>query len=82
MRAEADRLAAIDDPLTAIRAVGDAFAAFDDELARFAQVRLEAVHELRRAGWGYGRIAEATGLSKGRVAQLSRDERARPDVRP
>lgn len=76
MRAEAERLAAIDDPVTAARSVGDVFAALDTELERVARVRLAAVRALRQEGWSYTRIALATGLSKGRVAQLVRDPRA------
>ncbi|MCY7364673.1 MAG: hypothetical protein LH469_05085 [Frankiaceae bacterium] len=82
LAAETDRLAGIDDPIVAIRAVGDSFAALDDELAALAQVRLVVVRALRQAGWSYDRIAEATLLGKGRVAQLARDDRGRPDVRP
>jgi DNA-directed RNA polymerase specialized sigma24 family protein len=69
---EADNLEASGGPLAVIRAVGDAFAALDAELEVLAQVRLRAVAELRGEGWTYDRIAEATGLSKARVAQLSR----------
>ncbi len=77
LRAEADRLAAAGEPVPVIKAVGDAFAALDGELERLAQARLDAVRALRRQGWSYDRIATATGLSKGRVAQLARDPRGR-----
>jgi len=73
LRDEAKRIARLDDPITVVKAIGDAFAAVDAELERFARVRLGAVNELRRAGWSYDRIATATGLSKERVAQLSRE---------
>lgn len=76
LRAESHRLAGLADPVSAIKTVGDTFAALDAELARIASVRLEAVGSLRKQGWSYDRIAAATGLSKGRVAQLSRDVRA------
>ena len=75
LRAEAKRLSALEDDVTIVRAVGDAFAALDGELERIAKVRLRAVQRLRSQGWSYDRIAQATGLSKGRVAQLSKDER-------
>jgi DNA-directed RNA polymerase specialized sigma24 family protein len=71
--AEVARLAALDDPISQVRAVGDFFAALDEELEKVAEVRLAAVTALRRQGMSYDRIAEATGLSKPRVAQLSRD---------
>jgi hypothetical protein len=65
LRDESERLAAIDDLLVAIRAVGDAFAALDDELARLAQVRLVAVRRLRQPGWSYDRIAEDNPAARG-----------------
>ena len=60
-----------------IASVGDLFASLADALAELAQPRLRVVAELRRQGWSYDRIADATGLSKGRVAQLSREARTR-----
>jgi hypothetical protein len=74
--AEAAQLAALQEPLAVIEAVGDTFAALDDALAELALPRLRAVAELRRQGWSYDRIAEATKLLKGRVAQLTREARA------
>ena len=76
LQGEADRLGGIEDPVLAARAVGDVFAALDAELEQIARVRFAAVRALRREGWSYDRIALATGLSKGRVAQLVRDPRA------
>ncbi len=76
MRAEARRLNDLHDPVTIIKATGDTFAALDNELERIARVRLAAVRKLRTSGWSYDRIAAATGLSKGRVAQLSKDNRS------
>lgn len=58
-----------------IKAVNDFFAQVDLELEQFADVRLEAVTELRRQGWSYDRIAKATDLSKARVAQLVEETR-------
>ena len=81
LREEADRLEEVEDPLATIRGVGDFFAAIDHELERIAEVRLRAVGALRQQGWSYDRIAAATGLSKGRVAQLVRDQRQPAAVR-
>lgn len=81
LREEASRLEEIEDPLATIRGVGDFFAAIDHELERIAEVRLRAVGALRQQGWSYDRIAAATGLSKGRVAQLVRDQRQPAAVR-
>ena len=59
-------------------AVGDVFAALDTELARIAQVRYAAVREMRRQLMSYqSSIADASGLSKGRVAQVLKDPRLR-----
>lgn len=77
VRDEAARLADIDDPVQAVTAVSDVLAALNDEIERIAAVRLEGVRTLRRRRWSYDRIAEATGLSKSRAAQLSREVRGR-----
>lgn len=74
---EAQRVSDLEEPLVVIAAVGDLFASLDDALAELALPRLRAIAELRRQGWSYDRIAAATELSKGRVAQLSREARAR-----
>ena len=79
--AEAARLRALPDPVDTIKGVGDAFAAMDTELARLADVRLEAVNGLREEGWSYDQIALSTGLSKGRVAQLVWELRRRQEER-
>lgn len=70
--AERARLEESDNALSTIRAVNDSFAALDAQLERLAAVRLHAVRSLRSEGWSYDRLAAATGLSKARVAQLSR----------
>lgn len=69
---EATRLAALGDSVQIVRAVGDFFAQLDFELEAFADVRLDAVRQLRRAGMTQQEIAEATNLSAPRVAQLCR----------
>lgn len=71
--AEAAHLADVSEPLAVIEAVGDTFAALDDALAELAMPRLRAIAKLREDGWSYDRIAAATNLSKGRVAQLARE---------
>jgi DNA-directed RNA polymerase specialized sigma24 family protein len=75
--AEAQRVADLEDPMAVIAAVGDVFACLDDALAELALPRLQAIADLRRQGWSYDRIATETNLSKGRVAQLAREARAR-----
>ena len=75
--AEAARLAEPEDPLVVIAGVGNVFATLDDALAELALPRLVAVAQLRRQGWSYDKIAAETNLSKGRVAQLAREAKAR-----
>jgi DNA-directed RNA polymerase specialized sigma24 family protein len=74
---EAQTVADLEEPLVVIGAVGDTFAALEDALGQLALPRLRAMAELRRQGWSYDRIAAATNLSKGRVARLAREARAR-----
>ncbi len=69
--AEALQLAEADDPVAVITRVGEFYAGLEDELEVIASIRLDAVRELRRRGWAYQRIADATGLSKPRVQQLA-----------
>lgn len=73
IEAEAESLSQIDGPVATIEAVGNTFAALDDALAEIAVVRLRAVAHLRGEGWSYSRIAQASGLTKQRVAQLARE---------
>ena len=63
--AEGEHLTRLEEPLVVIKAVGDTFAALDDALAEIALPRLKANAALRRDGWSYDKIAEATSLSKG-----------------
>lgn len=78
---QAHRAASATDPATLVRAVGLVLAAMDDELRRFTALRAAALATLRKDGASYDGIASATGLSKARVAQLSRSISAphRPD---
>ncbi|VXC50176.1 hypothetical protein NOCARDAX2BIS_720012 [Nocardioides sp. AX2bis] len=53
------------------------FSALDDALLAVAEPRLRAVVELYGLLGSYGRVAEATGLSKTRVSQLFQEARRR-----
>ena len=75
--AEAARLGEPEEPLAVIAGVGEVFAGLDDALAELALPRLVAIADLRRQGWSYDKIAAETNLSKGRVAQLAREAKAR-----
>lgn len=63
--------------MESVQAVSEVFNALDDALEAVAEPRLRAIVELYRMHGSYGRIAAATGLSKSRVAQLSREARRR-----
>lgn len=60
------------DPVEVIVDVGRSFAELELARGRLAARRLRAVADLRAAGWSYTEISNATGLSRARVAQLSR----------
>jgi len=72
LAAEGARLAKVKDPVEAIQAVVDFNAQLDLEVEFIIDVRRSAVRALRAEGWTYLRIAEATGLSESRVAQIAR----------
>lgn len=78
--AEVRQLASTDSAVEQVKAVNDFFAQLDVELEQFADVRFDAVSQLRAEGMSYDCIAAATGLSRARVAQLARVAR-RDDVR-
>lgn len=75
--APAAQVEAAGEPLAVIDAVVEVFASLEDTLAEVALPRLRAIAQLRAGGWSYDRISAATQLSKGRVAQLAREARAR-----
>ncbi|VXB04093.1 conserved exported hypothetical protein [Aeromicrobium sp. 9AM] len=75
---ECHQLGSIVEAVERVQALNDFFAQLDFELEQFADVRLDAVAELRGRGWSYDRIASETKLSKSRVAQLSRAARRAP----
>lgn len=79
IEAEAETLAAIEGSVARIDASSDLLAAVDDAMNAVRNVRLNAVAELRAAGWSYDRIAEASTLSKSRVAQLVEELRDQGD---
>jgi hypothetical protein len=60
------------DPLTRIRGVGAILTTLETERLNLARLRAAAVRQLRVEGWSLGRIAQESGLSKARVAQIVR----------
>jgi hypothetical protein len=66
------RLTCMSDKAHVVRATSHILKAMRNELRRLSKLRLLALAELRASGDSYDRIAASTGLSKARVAQLSR----------
>lgn len=44
--------------------------ALQADIAKLSGERERLIRKLRKAGWSHRRIAEATGLSRGRIAQI------------
>jgi uncharacterized protein YerC len=79
--AEVCQLASIDGAVEQVKTVNDFFAQLDVELEQFTDVRFDAASQLRAEGMSYDRTAEATGLSKARVARLARAAQRDDDQR-
>lgn len=65
-----------DDPLDRAHAAAQWATTADGLVSFLADLRARALAELHVEGWSYGRIAEATGLSRARVQQLVERGRA------
>jgi DNA-directed RNA polymerase specialized sigma24 family protein len=50
--------------------LGAQIRALQDDIVKLSAEREALIRKLRKAGWSHGRIAEATGLSRGRIAQI------------
>lgn len=70
---EVARLEKIVDPSQTVVAVTDFFNALDGPLEQLAHRRRQAISAMYDDLGSYARVAEATGLSKSRVAQLYRE---------
>lgn len=58
------------DPVVRVRLATEEMDRLEAEREDFATLRREAVRKASMGGQGYGRIAAAVGLTKGRIAQL------------
>lgn len=67
------RLRAIEDPVRRAKAAAAELDKLSAQVSQVGLVRLEAIAELRAQSKSYDWIAAALGLTKERVAQLSRD---------
>jgi hypothetical protein len=70
--ADVERLAALEDPFDVLRAVTRRMAEAQREVTELARLRNRVVQQLHAQGLSYAQIAEAAGLSRGRIHQLRR----------
>src|SRR6266545_5725729 len=68
--AEIERLAALADPAELLQAVTKRMAAAQREVTELARLRRRVIEQLSAEGRSYAQIAEAAGLSRGRIHQL------------
>jgi DNA-directed RNA polymerase specialized sigma24 family protein len=67
---ESDRIAAMKDPFAQLRAATDRMAQAQREVAELARLRQRVIRDLHGQGMSYAQIAEAAGLTRGRIHQL------------
>jgi DNA-directed RNA polymerase specialized sigma24 family protein len=70
MAADTKRYAAIPDPFERLAAVTRRLAESGQEINDLSRLRRELVVELHEQGHSHSRIAEAAGLSRGRIFQI------------
>jgi hypothetical protein len=68
--AEIERLAALEDPYELLQAVTKRMAEAQREVTELARLRRRVIEQLHEQGRSYAQIAEAAGLSRGRIHQL------------
>jgi hypothetical protein len=67
---ELERIAAIKQPFKLLRAATDRLGEAQREVTELARLRRRVVQELHAQGMSYAQIAEAAGLSRGRIHQI------------
>ena len=70
LAAEIERLEALEDPYALLQEVTKRMAEAQREVTELARLRRRVINELQAQGHSYARIAEAAGLSRGRIHQL------------
>jgi hypothetical protein len=68
--AEIERLAALEDPYALLQEVTKRMAEAQREVTELARLRRRVINQLQAQGRSYAQIAEAAGLSRGRIHQL------------
>jgi hypothetical protein len=67
---EVERIAAIDDPFSLLRAATEQLSIAQQDVTELARLRRRVIQELHEQGLSYADIAEAAGLSRGRIHQI------------
>lgn len=67
---EVERIAHIEDRLARLRAATDALSRTQRTMTELARLRRGLIQELHLEGWSFAQIAEAAGLSRGRIHQV------------
>jgi hypothetical protein len=67
---DVERIAAIKEPFKLLRAATDRLGVAQREVTELARLRRRVVQELHGQGMSYAQIAEAAGLSRGRIHQI------------
>lgn len=70
MSRELERITAIKEPFKLLRAATDRLGEAQREVTELARLRRRVVQELHAQGMSYAQIAEAAGLSRGRIHQI------------
>ena len=72
MASDIERFAAIPDPFARLAAVTQRLAESGLEIGELSRLRRDLVVELHAEGFSHAKIAEAAGLSRGRIFQILR----------
>jgi hypothetical protein len=70
MPGELERIAQIEDPYELLRAATERLAEAQQEVTELARLRRRLIQELHAQGMSYAQIAQAAGLSRGRIHQI------------
>ena len=70
MSNEVERIAAIEDPILLLRRATERLAAAQRDVTELGRLRRRVIQDLVGQGMSYGQIAEAAGLSRGRIHQI------------
>ena len=70
MSEEVERIAGIEDPFQLLRLATERLATAQRDVAELSRLRRRVIQDLHSQGMSYSQIADAAGLSRGRVHQI------------